>query len=70
MHPSLGQELSPEGEVLSFAGPKESTQRKRPARDIKTAQAICDDEEIFGLAIHGSIRKRRPSMPGALRVCG
>jgi hypothetical protein len=68
--PSLDQELSPDGEVLSFAGPKESTQRKRPTRDVKTAQAICGAEEIFGLAIHGSVRKRRPSMAGALRVCG
>jgi hypothetical protein len=30
-HQSEGQRLSPAGEVLSFAGPKESTQRKRPS---------------------------------------
>jgi hypothetical protein len=44
------------------------TKRKHLPRDVKTAQAICGAEEIFGLAIHGSIRKRRPSMAGALRV--
>ena len=58
------------GEVLSFAGPKESTQRKRPPREIKIAQGGRGAVATFGLAIPGSIRKRRPSMAAALRVSG
>ena len=39
-------------------------------RDVKPAQGMCDAVAIFGLAIHGSIRKRPPSMATALRVYG
>ena len=39
-------------------------------RDVKPVQGACRIVAISGLAIHGSVRKRPPSMAGALRVCG
>src|SRR3990170_6750586 len=44
------------------------TKRKHLPREITTAQGMCRAVAIFGQAIHGLVRKRRPSMAGALRV--
>jgi hypothetical protein len=50
-----------------FAGPKkEVTKKKGPPRQVSPATGKAFG--IFVLAIHGSVRKRRPSMAAALRV--
>jgi hypothetical protein len=50
-----------------FAGPKkEVTKKKGPSRQYSPATGKTFG--IFVLAIHGSVRKRRPSMAAALRV--